>query len=76
MEKIYWTASNNNTFLSGCMSANGMLAAVRAARHYLRYELYGEGDITYYDSPDCETPIRQDSCNIFTGYKWKVNYKF
>lgn len=71
-QKTYWTASNNSTFLNGCRSAKNMLTAVRDGRKYLRGELYGEGIITFYDSPHRDHPIRQDSKNIFTGHRWEV----
>ena len=75
-KKIYWTASNNSTFLNGHREAKNMLCAVRDGRRYLRYELYGEGSITFYDDPECEQPIRQDTKNIFTGHKWEITTIF
>ena len=76
MEKIYWTASNNSTFLTGRRSAKNMLAAVRAARKFLRGELYGEGNISYYDDPDYDMPIRTDEISMFTRWRWEIKTDF
>ena len=70
MGKIYWTACNSGSFLNGRRSAKTMLGAVRAARHYLNNELYGDGTISYYDSSDKEFIFRKDEKSIFTGNKW------
>lgn len=67
--KITWSAENNSSFLNGQRSAKSMRCAVVIARRYLRYELYGEGTITYYADGH---PVRQDECSMFTGYKWKT----
>jgi hypothetical protein len=73
---FYWTASNNNSFLNGRREAKTMLGAVRDARSYLRNELYGEGNISYYDSEDAETPIRTDEKTIFTNHRWETRTEF
>ena len=66
---IEWTASNNSSFLNGSRKAKSMLAAVRAARIYLRGELYGEGVITYFEDGQV---IRYDEKSIFTNFKWQT----
>jgi hypothetical protein len=68
--KITWSAKNNNSYLNGRRSAPSILAAVRAARAYVRGELYGEGTLTIYVDGQ---PVRQDECSIFTGFRWSVN---
>ena len=73
---MFWTASNNSTFLVGRRQAKTMLSAVRAARSYLRNELYGDGTISYYAAEDEDTPIRTDEKSIFTGNKWEVHTDF
>jgi hypothetical protein len=65
--KITWSASNNSSYLNGSRSAPTILAAVRAARAYVRGELYGEGVITIYVDGQ---PVRQDERSIFTGFQW------
>jgi len=67
MKKITWSASNNSTYLNRSRSAKSMLAAVRAARAYVRGELYGEGTLTIYVDGH---PVRQDERSIFTGFAW------
>ena len=73
---MFWTASNNSTFLVGRRQAKTMLSAVKAARSYLRNELYGEGSISYYASEDEDTPIRVEGKGIFTGNRWEVHTDF
>ena len=69
----YWTASNNSSFLNGTRTAKTMIGAVRAARRYLRYELYGEGIITISTNNDPESmPTRTDELSMFTNYNWKT----
>ena len=65
--KITWSASNNSSYLNGSRSAPTILAAVRAARAYVRGELYGEGEITIYVDGQ---PVRRDERSIFTGFQW------
>lgn len=66
---ITWTASNSSSYLSSARSAHTLLAAVRAARAYLRSEIDGEGKITYYDGG---VEIREDRIDIYTGYRWET----
>jgi len=66
-----WTASNNNSFLQGPRTAKSILAAVRAGRHYVWSELYGEGMVVIMDMDD--TIIRTDERGLQTGYRWVVN---
>ena len=65
--KITWTASNKSSFLNGSRSAPTILAAVRAARAYVRGELYGEG--TIFIMVDGEL-VRRDERSIFTRFQW------
>jgi len=65
--KITWTASNNSSFLNGSRPAPTIAAAVRAARAYVRGELYGEGTIFIMVDGD---PVRRDERSIFTGFRW------
>lgn len=70
---VYWTASNNSSFLNGFRVAKSLRAAIIAARRYVDNELYGEGKISFLDGPDsCACLLRQDEKSIFTGYKWRV----
>ena len=74
---IYWTASNNSSFLNGLRREKTLIGAVRAARKYIRGELYGEGTASFYENSDglvSGTPIRIDSKTMFTGYRWEVSY--
>jgi hypothetical protein len=65
--KITWTASNNSTFLNGSRSAPTILAAVRAARAYVRGELYGDGTLVILVDGQ---PVRRDERSIFTKFQW------
>lgn len=67
MPKITWSAKNNSSYLNGNRQAESMRAAVRAARAYVRGELYGEGTLTIYVDGH---PVRQDERSIFTGFRW------
>ena len=67
--KITWTASNNSSFMNGSREASSIAAAVRAARAYIRGELYGEGRATIFADGE---PVRDDECSIFTGFRWNV----
>lgn len=74
---VWWTASNNSSYLNGYRSAASMRSAVIAARSYLANELYGEGTISYYDHDPSDAtcvpyPIRVDSKTIFTKHHWSV----
>ena len=73
MSKIEWSASNSSSFLNGSRQAKSLAAAVRAARRYIRGELYGEGKATIFDDGN---PVRQDECSIHTGLKWEVRTDF
>ena len=73
MSKIEWTASNSSSFLNGTREAKSLAAAVRAARRYIRYELYGEGKATIFKDGNT---VRQDECSIHTGFKWEVRTDF
>ena len=64
---ITWTAKNNSSYLNGSRPAPTILAAVRAARAYVRGELYGEG--TLFVMVDGEL-VRRDERSIFTGFRW------
>ncbi len=67
--KITWTANNNSSFLNGVREAKTIVMAVRAARKYIREELYGEGmAIIYIDGE----PVRKDEYSIYTAGKWAV----
>ena len=70
MNKIEWTASNNSSFLVGPRDAKTIRAAVRDARRYVDYELYGDGKITFFEDGEI---IRIDEKNMFTGHKWQTN---
>ena len=65
--RITWTASNNSSYLNGSRAAPTILAAVRAARAYVRGELYGEGTLTILVDGE---PVRRDELSIFTGFRW------
>ena len=70
MNTYTWTAKNNSSFLNGTRSASSKIAAVRAAKAYVRGELYGEGTATIY----CDgQPVEQHERSIFTGMTWKKN---
>jgi len=69
MPKITWSAKNNSSFLNGSRQAASIRAAVRAARAYVRGELYGEGTLTIYVDGH---PVRQDERSIFTGFAWSI----
>lgn len=43
------------------------MAAVRAARAYVRGELYGEGTLVIMMDG---VPVRRDERSIFTRYRW------
>jgi len=65
--KITWRASNNSSYLNGNRPAPTILAAVRAARAYVRGELYGEGALVIMVDGE---PVRRDERSIFTGFRW------
>ena len=65
--QITWSAKNNSSYLNGSRSAPSILAAVRAARAYVRGELYGDGTLTIYADGQ---PVRRDERSIFTGFRW------
>ena len=67
MSKVTWSAKNNSSFLNGERKATTVLAAVRAAREYIRGELYGEGVATIYVDGN---PVKQTERSIHTGYVW------
>lgn len=67
--KITWLASNSNSYLNGSRRAPTILAAVRAARAYVRGELYGEGTLTIWADGQV---VQQDERSIFTGFRWSV----
>jgi hypothetical protein len=69
MGKITWTVHNNSSFLNGKRVAPSLLSAVRAARKYIRGELYGEGKATFFENGYA---IRTDEKSIFTNFRWKV----
>ncbi len=56
-----WSASNNSSFLNGSRDAKTIAGAVRAARQYVRDELYGEGKATIFEDG---YPVRQDERSI------------
>lgn len=71
---IWWRAGNNSTVMYGFRTCASVLQAVRAARHYIRNELYGEGIVEYFDTnPDDYdvAPFRREERSIFTNFKWK-----
>lgn len=70
---ITWTARNNSSFLNGSRPAKSMAAAVRAARAYIRTELYGEGTATIFEDGQ---PVRQDEIGLQTKFKWEVRTDF
>jgi len=65
--KITWTAKNNSSYLNGSRTAPTIASAVRAARAYVRGELYGEGKI--FIMVDGEL-VRRDERSIFTRFQW------
>lgn len=67
MKKITWSASNNSSYLNGSRTAPTILAAVRAARAYVRGELYGEGTLTILVDG---ASVRRDERSIFTRFRW------
>ena len=73
MSKITWSASNNSSFLNGSREAKSVAAAVRAARQYIRGELYGEGKATIFSDGQ---PVRQDERSIHTGMRWETRTDF
>ena len=73
MSNITWSAKNNSSFLNGSRPAKSLAAAVRAARAYIRTELYGEGAATIFDDG---YPVRQDECSIHTGFRWETKMDF
>lgn len=70
---ITWTAKNNSSFLHGSRPAKSLAAAVRAARSYIRGELYGEGRATIFEDG---IPVRHDERSIHTGFKWETQTNF
>ena len=72
--EIYWTARNNSTFMTTRRSASTMRAAVRDARSFLTHELFGEGVMEFYDTPN-GSPIRADESSIHTGYKMVIKVR-
>ncbi len=68
-----WSASNNSSFLNGSRDAKTIAGAVRAARQYVREELYGEGKATIFEDG---YPVRQDERSIHTGFRWEVRKDF
>lgn len=67
MSTITWTASNNSSYLNGERTASSRLAAIRAARAYIRGELHGEGSATVFEDGE---PVAQTERSMFTGYRW------
>jgi hypothetical protein len=65
--KITWVAQNNSTFMVRARSAATMIGAVRAAREFIRGELFGEGVATIYSDGH---PVKQTERSIHTGYQW------
>jgi hypothetical protein len=65
--RITWTAKNNSSYLNGSRAAPTILAAVRAARAYVRGELYGEGTLIVMVDGE---PVRRDERSIFTCFQW------
>lgn len=72
-DMITWQAENSNTFMTSRREADTLLKAVRAARLFLRYELYGEGKIYFYYGSDA-LPFRVDERSIFTSFRWVTRY--
>ena len=66
---IAWGASNGYKSTEG--TASTILAAVRAARKFVRCELKGEGRISIYEDG---VEIREDHCDNFTNFVWKSWY--
>jgi len=69
---FFWSAKNSNSYLNGCREAKTLRAAVRDARRYVRDELYGEGEIAFFEG-DLDNPVRVDRRDIRTGNRWEVN---
>lgn len=67
MSNYTWSAKNNSSFLNGFSKASSKLAAVRAAKAYVRGELYGEGCATIFEDG---APIEQHERSIHTGMRW------
>lgn len=68
--QITWTANNSQSFLNGVRSARSVHAAIVAGRSYVRRELLGEGVVTVFKDGE---PVRQDGCNLFSGFRWETN---
>lgn len=65
--KITWSASGNSSYINGGGSASSVLAAIRAARNYIRNELYGVGvSVIYVDGE----PMCRDERSLNTGMRW------
>jgi hypothetical protein len=66
---ITWTAQNNSSYLNGSRTAPTIAAAVRAARAYVRGELYGDGTLIILVDGQL---IRRDERSIFTKFQWET----
>lgn len=62
-----WSAKNNNTYMRQERTAATKLSAVRAARHFVRNELYGEGTAYIYRNG---VLIETHERSIFTQMRW------
>lgn len=68
MNTYTWSAKNNSSSLNGERSASSKLSAVRAAKAYVRGELFGEGIITIRENGE---DIEWHERSIHTGMKWE-----
>lgn len=67
MEHYTWIAKNNSTIMIKERTAPSKLAAVRAARKFIRNELYGEGKAHIFRNG---APIETHEKSIFSGMRW------
>jgi hypothetical protein len=64
---ITWNAGNNSTYMTRSRAANTVLGANRAARKFIRNELFGEGSATIYVDAH---PFMSIERSIFTKFQW------
>lgn len=62
-----WSAKNNRTHMLKDRTAPTKLSAVRAARHFVRNELYGEGTAYIFRNG---VLIETHERSIFTQMRW------
>ena len=67
MTTITWSAGNNSSYLVGQRRAATKRGGIRAARAYIRGELYGEGRAIIYDDGEA---VAETERSLHTGYEW------